>query len=271
MVNKIFIKCFFAILIFCIFLSCNKFEFNPYQVNNSVRPSNLNAKNIENLLSGESTSDDTVTILFTGDSQRFYERLDDLVKKVNEYSNVDFLLLNGDISNYGLLEEFLWVQERLEKLHIPHICIIGNHDLTSNGSDIYTEMFGPKNFTFTYKNYKFLCHDDNSRAYNYQGNVPDLHWLSNELNDSSAKWFIGASHVPPWDPFFDQNIMHDYLNLFGSKQGFILSLHGHAGNGARYFNNDSVLYININSSPQWDDCYLLKLINGKVIYQMIQF
>ena len=251
--------------------SCNKFEYNPFVTENSDSPTKLNAKNIAKLLSTESISDDTVTILFTGDSQRFYNRLDDLVAKANEFSNIDFLLLGGDITDFGLLQEFLWIHERLENLRIPYVCVIGNHDLTSSGSQIYTQMFGPKNFTFTYKNYKFLCYDNNSHEYNFPGNVPDLNWLSNELTNSSASWFVGAAHVPPWNPDFDQTLVHDYLNLFGSTPGFILSLHGHLVDpNAEYINNDFVLYIN-SSGVQKDKCYLLKLIHGTVIKQLIEY
>lgn len=254
--------------------SCDKFEYNPFQIDNSVRPSDLNAKNISQLLSGESVADDTVTILFTGDSQRFYDRLDDLIQKVNQHSNIDFLLLNGDISNYGLLQEFLWVYERLEGLNFPYICVVGNHDLVSRGSEIYTEMFGPLNFTFTYKNYKFLCHDDNSREYNFSGNIPDLNWLSTELNNSSASWYVAASHIPPWNDDFDQTMVQDYTNLFSSKPGFIMSLHGHLvapfAPDIRYYNSDSIPYL-VSSGVERDECYLLKLINGKIIKQLIDY
>ncbi|MBK5286571.1 MAG: metallophosphoesterase [Bacteroidia bacterium] len=264
----------FIVLVLMLFTTCNKFENNPFQIDSRERPSDLNAKNISQLLSAEAAADDTVTILFTGDSQRFYDRLDDLVQKANQFSNIDFLLLDGDISNYGLLQELLWVYERLEGLNIPYICVVGNHDLTSRGSEIYTGMFGPKNFTFTYKNYKFLCHDDNSREYGFPGSIPDLNWLSSELNNSSASWFVAASHIPPWNDDFDQTMVQDYVNLFSSKPGFILSLHGHLiapyAPDIRYYNNDSIPYI-VSSDVQRHECFLLKLIHGTIIKQLIEY
>jgi hypothetical protein len=154
---------------------------------------------------------------------------------------------------------------------MPYICVIGNHDLTARGSEIYTEMFGPKNFSFTFKQYKFLCHDDNSQEYNWSGKVPDMNWLNNELKDSTANWFVGAAHVPPWNPDFDPNLVHDYMNLFGAKQGFIMSLYGHLVDpNALYYNNDEVLYINA-SGVQKDQCYLIKLIHGTFTYQLIDY
>ena len=255
----------------CFFLSCNKFEFNPYQTDNKDIPTNLNAKNIAELLSTESSSDDTVTILFTGDSQRYYDRLDDLIKVANRYPSIDFMLLDGDISDFGLMQEFLWIHERLEKLNFPYICTIGNHDLTSAGSEIYSQLFGPKNFTFNYKHYKFLCYNDNGREYNFPGNIPDLNWMARELNDTTASWFVGAAHVPPWCNDFDQHILQSYLDLMSSSRGFILSLHGHLVDPSeRYYNNDHVLYIN-SSGVQQKECYILKLIHGTILKEKISY
>jgi hypothetical protein len=273
--KKNFIKRFsFFVLVPVLLLSCHKFEFNPLQTEDSHSPTELNAKNIAKLRATEATSDDTVTILFTGDSQRFYNKLDDLVQVINRNSKIDFLLLDGDISDFGLLQEFIRIVQQLDKLNIPYISVIGNHDLTSRGSEVYTKMFGPKNFSFTYKDYKFLCHDDCSREYNFPGNVPDLNWLSNEIQNSSASWFVGASHIPPWSEDFDQSMVKPYADLFGATPGFILSLHGHLvapyAPDAKYFNNDSVLYL-VSSDVESNSCYLLKLINGTIIKQMITY
>ncbi len=82
--------------------ACDKFEYSPYQTDNPNRPDNLNAKNINELLSREKESDDTVRFIFTGDSQRFYDELKDLVNKGNSLPNIDFLILAGDISDFGL-------------------------------------------------------------------------------------------------------------------------------------------------------------------------
>src|SRR5687768_15088524 len=172
-----------AVFILSGIYSCSKFENTPYQIDKPKMTENLNSINLSKLLANEQNTDDTVTILFTGDSQRFYDELDDLVKVANGIPNIDFLLLAGDISDFGLLEEFMWIYERLEKLPFPYICVMGNHDLIARGSEVYTKMFGEKNFSFTYKRYKFLIHDTNSREYNFSGNVPDLNWLSGQLND----------------------------------------------------------------------------------------
>jgi Icc-related predicted phosphoesterase len=251
-------------------ISCDKFEFSPYQTENRKRPEELNLRNLQKLKVNESSADDTVTILFSGDSQRFYSSLDALTARANTLSNVDFFVLAGDISDFALLQEFLWVYDRLQKLKMPYFCVVGNHDLTANGSEIYTEMFGPKNFSFSFKDYKFLFHDTNGREYNFNGTAPDIEWLSEQVSDS-AKWYVGVSHVPPYDVDFDKALETPYRNLFANTPGFILSLHGHQHNGGDiYYYDNNVRYITSYAVDK-SECLLLKLINGRVIKETIYY
>jgi 3',5'-cyclic AMP phosphodiesterase CpdA len=253
-------------------LACNKFEYSPFQSETmGDMPNNLNIINLDKLLSNEINADDTVTIIYTGDSQRFYDELEDLVKKVNTISNVDFLILCGDIADFGILQEYLWIHEQLNKLNVPYLCAIGNHDLVANNGEVYTKIFGEKNFSFTYKKYKFLFHDTNGREYNFNGNVPDLWWLSDQLEDTIPEWFVGVSHVPPYDIDFDKALEYPYKNLFSSTSGFIISLHGHLhGTSDSYYYGDSVRYMTSNSVDK-KEVVLLKFINGKIIKQMIEY
>src|SRR4051812_34652273 len=103
----------------CLCSACNKFEYSPYQSKTTEdMPGNVNAVNLAKLMAASGNSDDTVTIAFTGDCQRFYDRLDGLVKKVNTIPNIDFLIMAGDIADFGVLKEYLWINERLQKLYM---------------------------------------------------------------------------------------------------------------------------------------------------------
>lgn len=262
-------------LISCIsvlLFGCNKFEFSPYQTEVAVgMPSNLNNINIAKLKVAEAASDDTVTILYSGDSQRFYDELKELVSKVNTRPDIDFLVLCGDISDFGMIQEFLWITDELKKLQIPYLCAVGNHDLIANGSEIYTKIFGEKNYSFTYKGYKFLFHDTNGREYGFNGTIPNLWWINTELKDATANWFVGMSHIPPNDPDFDPALQIPYKDLLASKPNFILSLHGHLHvKGDSYLYDDHVRYMTSNSVDK-KEAVLLKLINGKIIKEYLTY
>jgi 3',5'-cyclic-AMP phosphodiesterase len=265
--NKFIIS---ALTVFSIlfFAQCDMIEYSPNQKFDGDTPENINLKNINRLL--VTPGDDTIRIAFTGDSQRFYDEGELLVDKINTISGVDFMILAGDISDFGLLNEFEWIHHIFSRLNVPYLAVIGNHDITANGDHIYKRMYGPLNFSFVYDSVKFIFHNTNSREYNFNGKVPDLDWLKNEFAYSpDVKHQISVSHVPPFDPDFDKDLEKDYHQLFRESGGFIASLHGHLhkmGDGYPY--QDSIRYIN-SSAVGKREFILIDIVDGKIINKNI--
>jgi 3',5'-cyclic-AMP phosphodiesterase len=229
------------------FVGCrDSFEFSPNQVFDHDTPLNLNTNNLSRLRT--LPGDDTITIAFVGDSQRFYDELSAFIDTVNNIKAVDFVLLAGDITDFGLLEEFEIVNDIFKRLNKPYFGVIGNHDVVAKGEQVFERMFGPVNYSFHYRGVKFVAHNTNSKEYN-NGNVPDLNWLRSELVTSdSAKYLVGISHVPPFSDDFDKNLESAYTTLLEETPSFLISLHGHIhrhtdgypyGDGIRYITSHS--------------------------------
>src|SRR5690606_20003552 len=176
-------KLIFLPFIISVFLliSCDRLEYSPNQKFDKNSPTALNAKNLEKLYSSPNNSDDTLRFILTGDTQRAYDQATALVDVANSYPKLDFVLLNGDISDFGLLREMKLVTQIYDGLKVPYITIIGNHDLIANGMAVYHRMFGDLNFSFTHKGVKFICHDTNSREYRFDKTVPNINWIAKEL------------------------------------------------------------------------------------------
>lgn len=200
-------------------------EYSPNQIHDNESPRDLNKKNLERLM--RSVPDDTLTILFSGDSQQFYDEVDLFVDKVNQIPDVDFVLVAGDISDFGLLQEFKWITSRLDELERPYFGVIGNHDVVANGEAVFKRMFGPLDFAFVYDSVKFLLHNTNGREYR-SDNVPDIAWLQNEMAPQNGVTnFVAVSHVPPFSGDFNPSLEDAYAGLFRATKGFLASLHGH--------------------------------------------
>lgn len=250
-------------------LGCSDtFEYSPNQRHDGDTPRNVNGINLQRLRQRE--DDDTVRFAFIGDSQRFYDQITPFVKAVNKRQNTDFVVLAGDISDFGLLQELEWVNDELEKLDIPYFAVIGNHDVIGNGDRTFERFFGPLNYSFTYRGYKFVFHNTNSREY-VTGNVPDIPWLRNELDDPTADYLIGVSHVPPYDGDFSRALEEPYRDLLSSKPNVILSLHGHQHrftDGYPY--EDGVRYM---TSPYFEERFyvLITLFQGQVWAERVSF
>lgn len=253
------------------FAGCHdSFEFSPYQLFDRTAPRDLNAQNLATLLSTP-PKDDTITIAFIGDSQRFYDEVELFVDRANRMPSIDFVLLAGDISDFGLLEEFELIHERLEKLTVPYLAVVGNHDVLARGAALFTRMFGPLNFSFAYGGVKFVMHNTNTMEFP-SGSVPDMDWLSLELvPEDGVEHFLMVSHVPPFDITFDDSLELPYTSLLSETPGLLASLHGHIHDhydGYPY--GDGVRYITSYVFKQ-RAFVLLKIVDGKIIKQEIRY
>ena len=109
------------------------FDVHPYDVRVKGE-TNLNAKNIQKI--GQTVkSKDTIRFAGISDSHQWY---DDLQKAVNDINSrqdsIDFVIHCGDISDFGATREMKWTRERMLKLKMPSVVLLGNHDCLGTGN-----------------------------------------------------------------------------------------------------------------------------------------
>jgi 3',5'-cyclic AMP phosphodiesterase CpdA len=218
---------YFGVILVTILIlsSCSLFEYHPYESDVSNEKRDLNRKAIERILT-ETPHRDTLTIISMGDTQRFYDEVEDFVGSAN-MRDVDFILLNGDITDFGIKDEFDWVHEIMRQLRKPYVAVIGNHDLSGNGREVYEDMYGPLNSSFIVNRMKFILMNTNSREFNFNGRVPDIEWLENELRGEDFDRAVVVSHIAPYDGDFDKTLEGAYATTLKRSGKVNLSLHGH--------------------------------------------
>jgi len=229
------------------FASCKKtFEYSPHEVRLGENEKNINAKNIAKISS--QPVPDSLKFIVIGDPQRAYDELDDFVDGVNQRRGISFVVVDGDLTDFGLNSEFQWINKILSKLKIPSIAVIGNHDMLGNGAEVYRQMYGPDNFSFSIGSNKFICLNSNSQERNYDGSLPNLPWLYNELAESSSQKVIVSSHIAPFSFGFDSSMEKSYASLLAQSGNVSLSIHAHV---SMFFHrqeyNDGVEYLVVNS------------------------
>ncbi|OWP64293.1 metallophosphoesterase [Hymenobacter amundsenii] len=225
--------------------SCELIEFSPNDYRGPADQQDLTAKNLARLAKTPLPTDDTLRFVFSGDSQRFYDDVEDLVKSVNQQPGIQFMLVSGDIADFGLAREMRWIDDQLRQLKMPYLTVIGNHDHVANGREAYQEIFGPLNYSFTFGDTKFIMTDTNGREYNFNGQVPDMPWVNQQLADRTARRHVIVSHVPPQDEDFDPAVRDQYTAALRADPRLVFEMNGHRhdyGIGQPF--NDGVTYVN---------------------------
>ncbi|GAA3938373.1 metallophosphoesterase family protein [Hymenobacter algoricola] len=225
---------------------CELLEFSPNDFRSPENQTDLTAKNLERLRQQPLPAGDTLRFVFTGDSQRFYDEADDLVASVNQQAGIRFLVVAGDISDFGFAREMRWVDEKLRTLKVPYVTVIGNHDSVGNGREAYQHLFGPLNYSFQYGDTKFIMVDTNGREANFNGRTPDISWLKQQLSDlGGARREVVISHVPPQDPDFDPALSAAYAAALREAPRLVFEMNGHRHSSSitQPF-NDGVWYVN---------------------------
>ncbi|RZK82586.1 MAG: metallophosphoesterase [Pedobacter sp.] len=251
--------------------SCNSLEFSPDQTFNKNSPRDLNAQNVARIQS-TAAKDDTLRFIVTGDTQRSHDEVKTMISKINSLEAIEFVAIAGDLSEFGVLKEMEWIADSFKKLTVPYVAIVGNHDLVAKGNEVFERMYGPLNYSFTYRGIKFVCHDTNSREYHFDGSTPNISWLRQELQQqANVTGFVTISHVPPNSLDFEQKLIVPYSSLFGTTQGFLASFHGHTHTYSQFgYEGSRVPYI-ITASNANKEFLLVKIINNKLSYERIFF
>lgn len=80
------------------------------------------------------------------------------VKDVNTLDNLDFVLVGGDLTDFGTDEEITAVKQILDSLRYKYYVVAGNHDAkwSESGCNTFLKVFGYENFEFECKGWRFI-------------------------------------------------------------------------------------------------------------------
>ncbi len=210
-----------------LFLLQSCISYSPYEVDVDSENQNMNSKNLEVLLNNGKNGD-TATFAFIGDTQRFYDETNQIIQHINQNPAIEFVIISGDLTDFGLNLEFEEMLSVLKRLKSPFLSVIGNHDLLYNGEFVYREMFGEFDYSFYYKDFKFIMANTNSREYGFSGNIPRIDWLNEQLQDTSSyKNAIVVGHMAPFQTDFDPNLEMNFANTLSKWDKTLLSMNGH--------------------------------------------
>lgn len=215
-----------SILLFASFILIGCVKYNTYEIRLDDDERDLNNKNLKEI--NQIPLKDTFTFIFAGDAQRYYDEAIPLVENINGDESIDFVIFAGDFTDFGLAQEFQGMNSIIKGLKVPYLVVIGNHDLIYNGGEVYKQMFGEYDFSFDFHDFKFVFANTNGREFGFNGDVPDITWLNQQLDDT-ANYFgaIVVVHVPAGNDDFDNELEQDFVDALSFPKKTIMELNGH--------------------------------------------
>lgn len=162
------------------------------------------------------------------------EDLENSVKDINALGDINFVILGGDITEFGSDAEILLAKSVLDKLTCPYYILAGNHDSkwSESGCNTFAKVFGYESFDFEAGGVRFIGCNSGPNMRMAPALVPreSMVWL-----DSLTKAIprgtpvIFVNHYPLTEEMLNYKDVLTYL----SRTNIQLALCGHGHNNRK--------------------------------------
>ena len=209
-------------LLVCLLAGCEVIEYHPYdtRIEGETGLTEKNIRLIEEKMRGKRE----FRFAMISDTQRRYDETEEVVELINRRGDIDFVLHGGDVADFGETKEFLWARDYLNKLQVPYVCLLGNHDCLGTGFDVYQKVFGADNFAFTAGNVRFICLNTNALEYDYSHPVPRA--FGRYVASFPGVQFCLFGHVHNWreEEFFGDGVVYYGCTTVGKRGYYVITI-----------------------------------------------
>jgi outer membrane protein assembly factor BamB len=156
------------------------------------------------------------------------------IEDVNRQDDIDFVIVNGDVSENGSNAEIETVKQRLDFLNKKYYAIAGNHETkwTESGHTRFSQVFGDNKVAFRHNGIQFVGFSSGPvlRMGDAHVSPREITWLKNTLQsmENSRQPMIVFTHVPliePADQIDNGHEIADILRQYNTR--VILNGHYH--------------------------------------------
>lgn len=124
------------------------------------------------------------------------------VSDINKQPDLDFVIISGDITEFGSDDELALAKQLLDSIAIPWYVLPGNHDTnwSESGGNSFRRVFGNETFAFKHKGYFFVGTNSGPNMRMSPGQVPreNLVWMDSlfAANPDTETPLIYLNHYP---------------------------------------------------------------------------
>jgi len=195
------------------------------------------------------------------------------VRDLNGLKDVDFVILSGDVTEFGSDEELSLAKQILDSLRLPLYVIPGNHDSnwSESGANSFRKVFGGETFFFKHKGYIFMGTASGPNMRMGPGQVPreNLVWMDSVFaaNPDVETPLIYVNHYPQ-----DSSLNNWYEAIDRLKKRNVqLMLCGH-GHINKLYNWDGIPGVmgrsNLRAKDSIGGYNIITIVEEKATYQV---
>lgn len=124
------------------------------------------------------------------------------VADLNQQKDVDFVIISGDVTEFGSDDELALAKQILDSLQLPLYIIPGNHDSnwSESGANSFRKVFGAETFFFNHKGFQFIGTTSGPNMRMSPGQIPreNLVWIDSvfKANADANIPLISINHYP---------------------------------------------------------------------------
>lgn len=165
------------------------------------------------------------------------------VLDINQQADLEFVILSGDITEFGSDTELQLAQQILDSLLIPYYIVPGNHDAnwSESGGNSFRRIFGSETFYFTHKGFRFAGTNSGPNMRMGPGQIPreNLVWLDSVLKADPTLPLIYVNHYPQDSSLNNWYEAIDLLKQYDVR--LLLCGHGHVNKQERFEGIPSIM------------------------------
>lgn len=192
------------------------------------------------------------------------------VADINSNPLIQFVVISGDITEFGSDDEIRLAKQLLDSLNVPWHIVPGNHDSnwSESGSNTFKKVFGNETFSFRAGGYLFLGTHSGPNMRMSPGQIPreNIVWLDSVLQKTNQETPIIFVNHYPMDSSL--NNWFEAIDLLKTKN-IQLILHGH-GHNNRIFNYEGIPGImgrsNLRANKEEGGYNIVTINDGVVTY-----
>lgn len=193
------------------------------------------------------------------------------MKDINSLPDIAFVIVSGDVTEFGSYDELHTAKSLLDSLNVPYYTIPGNHDSnwSESGTNDFLRIFGNETFGFTCNGYKFIGLASGPNMRMGPGQIPreNLTWFFEELERTDTGIpIIYVNHYPM------DNGLNNWFEVMDALRPYNVQLmlcgHGHANRAMNFEGiNAAMCRSNLRAKEEFGGYNIISVTPDSVYFQ----